>query len=67
MLFRSELYDRIAEYIKKYNKQNKYEFVLGYTKGGGILFADQSNDATKQILDGLNKEYKEKQAAPAKK
>ena len=62
-----ELYDRIAEYIKKYNKQNKYEFVLGYTKGGGILFADQSNDATRQILDGLNKEYKEKQAAPAKK
>ncbi len=62
-----DLYDRIGDYIKKYNKQNKYEFVLGYTKGGGILFADQSNDATRQILDGLNKEYKEKQAVPAKK
>lgn len=62
-----ELYNKIYEHLKKYNAQNKYEFVLGYTKGGGILFADGSNDATKKVLDGLNKEYKEKQATPAKK
>lgn len=62
-----ELYNKIYEHLKKYNGQNKYEFVLGYTKGGGILFADGSNDATRKVLDGLNKEYKEKQATPAKK
>ncbi len=56
-----ELYNRIFDYLKKYNQQNKYEFVLGYTKGGGILFADSGNDVTKQILTGLNKEYDEKQ------
>jgi outer membrane protein len=61
-----ELYNRIAAYLKKYNKQNKYEFVLGYTKGGGILFADPSLDATKRILDGLNAEYKQQQAEPKK-
>jgi outer membrane protein len=58
-----ELYNRIAEYLRKQNKQNKYEFVLGYTKGGGILFADQSLDATSRILAGLNEEYKQAQAA----
>lgn len=62
-----ELYNKIYEYLKKYNAQNKYEFVLGYTKGGGILFADTDNDVTKKVLDGLNQEYKVKQAAPAKK
>lgn len=62
-----ELYNKIYEYLKKYNAQNKYEFVLGYTKGGGILFADTDNDVTKKVLDGLNQEYKEKQATPAKK
>jgi outer membrane protein len=59
-----ELYDQIYDYLKKINGQNKYEFVLGYTKGGGILFADPSADRTKIVLDGLNKEY---QAKPAKK
>ena len=59
-----QLYDQIYDYLKKINGQNKYEFVLGYTKGGGILFADPSVDQTKAILDGLNKEY---QAKPAKK
>lgn len=56
-----ELYNRIFDYLKKYNQQNKYEFVLGYTKGGGILFANISNDVTRQVLTGLNKEYDEKQ------
>ncbi|TAE33606.1 MAG: OmpH family outer membrane protein [Cytophagales bacterium] len=62
-----ELYNKIYDYLKKYNGQNKYEFVLGYSKGASILYADSGNDATRQVLDGLNKEYKEKQAVPAKK
>ncbi|AKD57808.1 OmpH family outer membrane protein [Spirosoma radiotolerans] len=56
-----QLYDQIFDYLKKQNGQNKYEFVLGYTKGGGILFADQSSDQTSKILAGLNKEYQDKQ------
>lgn len=61
-----QLYDQIYDYLKKINAQNKYEFVLGYTKGGGILFADPSADRTSVILDGLNKEYEAKQT-PKKK
>jgi outer membrane protein len=39
-------------------KENKYEFVLGYSKiGGGILFADASVDVTQKMVEGLNKEY----------
>ena len=53
---------QIYDYLKKINAQNKYEFVLGYTRGGGILFADPSADQTKTILNGLNKEYQDKQA-----
>ncbi len=58
-----QLYDQIFDYLKKENVQNKYEFVLGYTKGGGILFADPSGDQTSRILAGLNKEYQAKQTA----
>ena len=53
-----ELYKQIRSYIEKYNKENKYEYVLGYSLGGGILFADKSLDVTQKIIEGLNKEYK---------
>lgn len=55
-----ELYEMIYQYIEKYNKENEYEFVLGYSKGGGILFANSALNVTQKLLDGLNKEYKEK-------
>lgn len=61
-----QLYDQIYDYLNKVNAQNKYQFVLGYTKGGGILFANPDADQTKTVLDGLNKEYKDKQAQPKK-
>ncbi|WP_090376267.1 OmpH family outer membrane protein [Dyadobacter sp. SG02] len=53
-----ELYKNIRSYIDKYNKENGYEYVLGYSLGGGILFANPSLDVTKKIIDGLNSEYK---------
>ncbi len=67
-----QFYSNIYDYIKRYNKENGYEFVLGYSKGGGILYADPSLEVTAKIVAGLNKEYKEKQptatvAAPTKK
>jgi outer membrane protein len=62
-----ELYNQIFDYLKRQNGKNKYEMVLGYQKGGNILFADAGSDATKRIIDGLNKEYKDKQATAEKK
>ena len=60
-----QLYKNIREYITKYNKENDYEYVLGYSLGGGILFANPSLDVSKKIIEGLNKEYagKDKSAA----
>lgn len=60
-----ELYNNIANYLKDYTKDKPYKLVLGYTKGGGILFADNSLEITQEVLAGLNKEYREKQT-PAK-
>lgn len=60
-----ELYKQIRAYIEKYNKDNKYEYVLGYSLGGGILFADKSLDVTQKVIEGLNKEYKNSDAGKA--
>jgi outer membrane protein len=55
-----KLFTAIREYLKKNVGGKNYNYVLGYTKGGGILFANDSLDITQSLLEGLNKEYKEK-------
>ncbi len=50
----------ITEYIKKFNTGKNFSYVLGYSQGGGILFANDSLDITKEVLEGLNSEYREK-------
>lgn len=55
-----ELLNNIQAYLKEYNKDNKYDMVIGYSKGGGVLYAKEDLDITKQVLEGLNKDYAEK-------
>lgn len=53
--FSEELYSKLSSYLKEYNKDKNYTFILGYQKGGGILFANDSLDITSQVLEGINK------------
>ncbi len=50
----------ISEYIKRFNSGKNFSYVLGYSQGGGILFANDSLDITNDIIEGLNSEYKAK-------
>ncbi len=62
-----ELYSLIHDYIEKYNQENTYEFVLGYSRGGGILYANKELNVTEKVLEGLNNAYKEKSQKEVKK
>ncbi|PST82292.1 outer membrane chaperone Skp [Pedobacter yulinensis] len=54
-----KLYDRVADYLKKYAKEKGYKMVMSYTRGNGtILFADESLDVTSEVIKGLNEDYK---------
>lgn len=55
-----QLYSNISEFLKRYSKSGHYKYVLGYSKGGGILYANDSLDITHSVLEGLNREYREK-------
>jgi outer membrane protein len=50
----------VVDYVKEYNKQSNYNYVLTYSDGPGgvILLANDSMDITNEILDGLNAQYK---------
>jgi outer membrane protein len=52
-----QLLTNIQDYLKKYNKSDKYDMVIGYSKGGGVLYAKEDLDITQDVLKGLNEEY----------
>lgn len=55
------LYNKLTSYMKEYNKDKNYSFILGFQRGGGILFANDSLNITKDIVQGLNHAYEEEQ------
>ena len=54
-----DILNKIHDYLKEFNASDKYDMVIGYSKGGGVLFAKEDLDITKQVLEGLNKKYGE--------
>lgn len=52
--FSQELQKNIDDYLATYNKDNKYDYILSYSKSGSILFANKALDITEDVLKGLN-------------
>ncbi|HTJ52104.1 MAG TPA: OmpH family outer membrane protein [Cyclobacteriaceae bacterium] len=52
-----EVVTQINSYLKKYGKSHGYKIVLAATEYGNIAYADEGLDITKEVLEGLNKEY----------
>ena len=50
----------IKEYLKEYNKNTNYNYVMAFSNGplSPILIANDSLDITTEILDGLNAQYR---------
>ena len=54
-----KLYNKVSEFLKKYAKTKGYKMVLTYSKANPtVLYADESLDVTKEVVAGLNEEYK---------
>lgn len=54
-----KLYNKVSDYLKIYAKSKGYKVVLTYSKSNpAVLYADESLDVTKAVVDGLNSEYK---------
>jgi len=54
-----KLYNKVADFLKKHAKTKGYKLVLTYSKSNPtVLFADESLDVTKEVVAGLNEEFK---------
>jgi outer membrane protein len=56
-----ELLEKISDFLERYNREKGYDFILGYTRGGGILYADSQHDITLDVLSRLNNEFRASQ------
>lgn len=50
--------DSVQSVIEEINKIENYDYVLGFTKGAGILYANPNHDITNIVVEVLNKNYK---------
>jgi outer membrane protein len=52
----------IMEYLESLEGQENYQFVLGTSFGGNILYANKNLNVTENVIKGLNEKYsKEKE------
>jgi outer membrane protein len=56
---RGVMLKKVSDYIAKYNN-GKFDYILAYTTSNisSVLYAKPGLDITKEIVDGLNAEYK---------
>lgn len=50
---------RVKEEIKAYGKANNYSYILGGGEGGSVLYGQESDDLTDELIAVLNEKYKE--------
>lgn len=48
---------QIDSYIQQYGSENGFDYIMGVTDAGNVLFAKNSHDLTDEILIGLNNKY----------
>ena len=54
------LIDSVMNFLHRYNEKYKFDYILSFTKGGNILYANDTLDVTVDVLKELNTEYLKK-------
>ena len=58
----------IIDYLKEYNIDNNYQFIISNSLGGPLLYASNKQDITSEVVKGINARYaKERESQPKDK
>ena len=49
------LIDSVTNFLRRFNRQYNFDYILGYKYGGEVLVANDTLDITRVALDALNK------------
>lgn len=53
-----DLYEKITQFLKEYGQANGLQVVLKFDTSSDVLYAGDSLDISKQVIEGLNAKYK---------
>ncbi|XZF14033.1 OmpH family outer membrane protein [Chitinophagaceae bacterium MMS25-I14] len=66
--FNSEIQKKLDSFLTEYNKDKGYDYILSYSKGNVIMYADKRLDITQDVIKGMNELSKsDKGDTPGKK
>jgi outer membrane protein len=51
------LLDSVTNFLKRYNSKYKFDYILGYNKGGSIFLANDTLNITNDVIREINQEY----------
>ncbi|MFT5913694.1 MAG: outer membrane protein [Flammeovirgaceae bacterium] len=53
-----DLYDKISTFLKEYNKEKGYSYIMQHKEYGGmLLLTDPGHNITAEVIEGLNAKY----------
>lgn len=58
--FNEQIWKQLNNYVKDFAKENEYDFVLGTSGEGNLMFANEKHDATAAAIIFVNQKYKGK-------
>jgi outer membrane protein len=54
-----ELYENVSAFLKDYGQKYNLQLVLTYSRGSGVLYANEGLDISNEVIKGLNEAYAE--------
>ena len=60
MAMNQKLTDTLTNFLKRFNRNYRFDYIMGYKSEGEILIANDTLDITNTIVDAINKEYLER-------
>jgi len=58
--YTNQVWEQLNQYMKDYGKSNGYQFVLGASGQGNLMYADEKSDVTKEVVTYVNAKYQGK-------
>lgn len=55
--YTADIWKRINEWVSEYSKANDYDFVLGATGNGSLMYAEEASDITDPMILFINNKY----------
>jgi outer membrane protein len=55
--YNAEIWKQINQYLEEYGKEKNYDYVLGASGNGNIMFANSTLNVTDEVIQYINKKY----------